>query len=67
MEILTNDIIFTSGPKYTEAWKSRTRRKVRKAKPGDIIVVRSGLQAAFAAAYISHLGRTGELKVIKRG
>jgi len=67
-EIDTNDFVIPveTTLTYNILWKARAKAKIRAAKNGDVIIVRSGMQKAFVHAFITQLGRGKNLKVIKR-
>lgn len=53
-----------SGAQNADDWKRNLRREIRKANPGDVLIVHSGLQKATALAVVSEMG--ADLLVVKR-
>lgn len=67
MNIETNDFTIPADSQlnYGDVWKTRLVGKIKNAQPGDVLIVRSGLQKAFAAVEVAGSGK--RIKIIKRG
>lgn len=65
MEIETNDFtVLDEGKSYGETWTCRLKAKIRKARDGDVLIVKSGLQRATALALLTQTDK--KLSVVKR-
>lgn len=67
MDIDTNDftVPVDSELNYGEVWRRRLKDRISKAQPGDTLIVRSGLQRAYAIVEVAGSGK--RIKIIKRG